>query len=73
MEGCFAENRNIFFSGKCLEKRSCDILENRCLRENVTFGKVVSITQQTVDYAVSLVNLVTLCCSLLGFADPGLC
>lgn len=51
-------------------KRSCDILKNRCLRENVIFGKGISITQKTVDYAVSLVNLVTLCWSLLGF---GLC
>lgn len=32
------------------------------------FGKVISITQETLDYAVTLVPLATLCWASLGFA-----
>ena len=37
------------------------------------FGKGINITQQTVDDAVALVHLATLCWSLLGFVDAGRC
>lgn len=43
-----------------------------CWSRHVMFGKGICITQQTVDYALVLICLATLCWSSLVFADAGL-
>lgn len=42
------------------------------MRERVTFGKGLRMTQQTVDGAAALVHLATLHWPSLGFADADL-
>jgi hypothetical protein len=58
-----------YFSGSCLVRGHVMFRWSGCLRGCVRFGKSVSIsiTHQTVDYALALVHLVTLCWSSLAF------
>jgi len=73
MRGCSPENRHmVFLSGSCLVKEHVVFSWSSYLRGHVTFRKSISITQQTMDNAVPLVCLATLCWSSLGFVDAGL-
>ena len=61
------------FLWKLPGERSCDVWLEWRLERHVMFGKSLSITQQIVDNVLALVCLATLCWSLLGFTEAGLC
>ena len=77
--GCFAEadtredillrTDTWYFSKSCLVEGHVMLCWRRCLRGHTMFGKSRNITQQTVDDALALVCVVTLCWSSVGIAD----
>lgn len=55
--GWFAQNRPVMFFWKLPGQRSCDVLLEWMLDRTPDVGKVITITQQTVDNPVALVHL----------------
>ena len=60
------------FSWKLPHERECYVLLEQTFERDLMFEKSVRITQQTVDNALALVHLATLCWPPQGFTEAGL-